>query len=816
MSVYSFLTVQGQTALNKAMTSGTTVNLTKFKVGTSTVPHTTADTDLFSPVYTGSFTGKAIKPIDMNLSVIDCVIPYTSGGYTITEVGLYFTEKVAGVNVDKLFAIVEYPATFKSVGTNYPLTLIVQTGTNSSDSVSITVPNYQFATISYVDVAKHATNPDMVRPMTNDSVYITPKWLETFLANSGGMNAATATATSWSSDISSALSPSLIYIEDASTQVVNGESKKFVMGDWLIKFTDPNTGVDEFTPVKRSTTQYYPATVSPFNIPIEGLATGIICTVTNTTGSNVTINLPAALSFVNGSTSSTLKPDESITITKINSSSIVALIGLYSLPTATNIPGFTNYQDSSMANIDASISSAAFSTILTNAPLGCVMVVINPGLQTINTEDYYLNFGDVVLKDPSGNITVQRQYSTYYTTTNSVTYHIQPYEISDGLLFSIRNTMSSAISTVNLPAGLVFSDGLSTSYRLRASSTLTLFKSPGTNIAVIINEDCDIDPVAAPSVLGEVYSMYNSGIDASTSVGSFSLTLSTIPNSTLLSVISSGTHIIGGTSYDLVAGDIILKNNQGSFKVFQSGFTWKYLSVLSDTLLLSSQILSREFLTVENSSAKTVEVSLPAGYSFTKNTNYYPQTSKYYLSPRQNVTLSLQDSVTKKVSIISNQGNNLAIAAKPASTGVGHPDNGIILYSTDRLPGKAQYLISNTPNLNYQLVESSVGYDFQGFSLLGVSSVTSAGGYPEDGILLYDQSSAGGTSALLLGDLGTCYDCTYAGGLTSNWALLTAKEVSSGFNNTPVGGLLLCSSSATIGFGAILLGNDGNAYKITL
>lgn len=816
MSVYSFLTNQGQAALNTALTGGTNVVLTKFKVGTSTAPHSAADTDLFSPVYTGTFTGKVIKPIDMYLSIVDCIVPYTSGGYTITEVGLYFTQKIAGVPTDILFAVVQYPPTPKNVGSNYPITLIIQTGTNSGDSVAITVPNNQFATINYVDIAKHAGLADMLRPMTNDNVYITPKWLETFLASNANFSGTTAANATWASDLSGAVSPSLIYVEDASTQTLNGESRKFSMADWLIKFQDPNTGIYEYTPVKRSYTQYVSANATPFTIPVENLASGIICTVTNTTGVTSTINLPAALNFVNGTSTITLRPDESATITRINNTAIVALIGIFNLPAVVSITGYYNQLDATMANIDASISFALFTTLLTNAPSGCVMVVDVPGYQTINTEDYYLNFGDVVIKDPAGNVTVQKQYFNYYTQANAAFYNMDAYELSDGTICSIENTTASTTSLINLPIGYTFTDGVTSSFDLRPSSTLTLFKDPGTTTVIKIGEMCAPISTGRPAGQGNLYSMYNVAINASMAPGAFALTLNTMPQSTLMRISVAGTQIVSGISYQLEIDDLILKDNLGVYKVIQTALKWKYLPITVDTILTAVQLPLKTHLTVENTSSFRLKVTLPAGYTFTRNNKYYPNNIEFILNATENVTLTLADQALNTIAVVANEGTEYPLSARIASTAGGGIDNGIIIYSSNRIPGRGQILISQTPATNYVTVETNIGKDFQGYGLLGTAAVSTGGGYPDNGILLYDKTSGAGTSALLIGDAGLCYDVTYLGAITSNPSVIHASEVTAGFDSTPTGGLLICSSTATVGYGAILLGNDGLAYRITL
>lgn len=816
MSVYSFLTNQGQAALNTALTGGTNVVLTKFKVGTSAAPHSAADTDLFSPVYTGTFTGKVIKPIDMYLSIVDCIVPYTSGGYTITEVGLYFTQKIAGVPTDILFAVVQYPPTPKTVGSNYPITLIIQTGTNSGDSVAVTVPNNQFATINYVDIAKHAGLADMLRPMTNDNVYITPKWLETFFSSNSSVSGSTAANATWAADLSGANSPSIIYIEDASTQTLNGESRKFSMADWLLKFQDPNTGIYEYTPIKRSYTQYVSANATPFTIPVENLASGIICTVTNTTGVTSTINLPAALNFVNGTSAITLRPDESATITRINNTAIVALIGIYSLPSVVSITGFYNFMDATMANIDASISSALFATLLTNAPPGCVMIVDVPGYQTVNTEDYYLNFGDIIIKDPAGNVTVQKQYFNYYTQANAAVYNMATYELSDGTICSIENTTASTTSVINLPIGYTFTDGITTSFDLRPSSTLTLFKNPGTTTVVKIGEMCAPVSTSRPTAQGNLYSMYNIAIDASMAPGAFALTLNTLPQSTLMRVSVAGTQIVSGISYQLEIDDLILKDNLGVYKVIQTALKWKYLPITVDTVLTAAQLPLKTHLTVENTSSFRLKVTLPAGYTFTRNNKYYPNNIEFILNATENVTLTLADQALNTIAIVANEGTEYPLSAGIATTAGGAIDNGIILYSSNRIPGRSKVLISQTPSTNYVITETNIGKDFQGYSLLGISTVTTGGGYVDNGILLYDQTSGAGTSALLIADAGLCYDVTYLGGSVSDPSLIYASEVAAGFGGSTSGGLLICSSTATVGYGAILLGNDGLVYRITL
>ena len=816
MSVYSFLTNQGQAALNTALTGGTNVVLTKFKVGTSTAPHSAADTDLFSPVYTGTFTGKVIRPVDMYLSVVDCIVPYTSGGYTITEVGLYFTQKIAGISTDILFAVVQYPPTPKTVGSNYPITLIIQTGTNSGDSVAVTVPNNQFATINYVDIAKHAGLADMLRPMTNDNVYITPKWLETFLTSNASITGSTAAGATWAGDLAGANSPSLIYVEDSSTQVFNAESRKFSMADWILKFKDPNTGVYEYTAIKRSYTQYVQVSVTPFPIPVENLASGIICTFTNTLGASSTITLPAALSFVNGTSSLTLKPDESVTLTRINSTSLVAIIGRYSLPSMAPIIGFSNLTDPSMANIDASISPLLFATLLASCPPACIMIVDTPGYQTINTEDYYLNFGDVVIKDPVGNLTVQKQYFTYYTTASAAVRNLSNFELADGVICSVKNTTVSSISVINLPAGYTFTDGATTSFALRPSSTLTLFKDPGTTTVINLGEICEPSNPSRPSSQGNLYSLYNVAIDATTAPGSFAITMASMPPSTLMRVSVAGTQVVGGISYQLEIDDLILKDNLGVYKVIQTALKWKYLPITVDTVLTAAQLPLKTHLTIENTSSFRLKVTLPAGYAFTRNANYYPNNIEFILNANENVTLTLADQALNTIAIVANEGIDYPLSARIATIAGGAIDNGIILYSSNRIPGRGQILISQTPATNYVITETNIGKDFQGYSLLGISTVTTGGGYVDDGILLYDQTSGAGTSALLIADAGLCYDVTYLGGSVSDPSLIYASEVAAGFGGSTSGGLLICSSTATVGYGAILLGNDGLVYRITL
>ena len=815
MSVHSFLTNQGQAALNAALTGGSNVVLTKFKVGTSSAVHSPTDTDLFAPVYTGTFTGKSINPIDMYLSVVECIVPYTSGGYTIKEVGLYFTQKIAGVSTDVLFAIIQYPPTPKAVGSNYPITLVIQTGNNSANSVSITVPNNQFATLNYVDIAKHAGIADMIRPMTNDNVYITPKWLETFLGSSSPFTTASAASATWAANLSSANAPAAIYIEDSSTKTISGEQKEVTRGDWLFKYEDPNTGIDTYTLFRKSDTRYQPVNAASYTVPISDLSTGVILTLTNISALTSLITLPATMSFSNGSVSVDIKAGESITITRINNTTTVAIIGTYELPPSVALPGFSNLMYSSMASISASISAAAFLTLLTSAPSGCIMVIDSAGYQTVNSENYYLGVGDIVLKDPTGFLTVQKQYYTQYIPISAVNYSMSNHEVSDGIFCTFHNTSASVSSNITLPVGFTLPDGSSTVIKLRPSATLTLFKSPGSSLVIPMCETESISPIDLPASQGSVYSMYNVTIDAGLSVGAFNLTINSIPPSTLINVAVAGVQIVGGTSYDLVVGDLIIKDNLGVYKVIQTGFEWKYVPINIDTLILSSQLMLRTSNTFENTSPNRISVTLPAGYTFSENLSYFSSTV-YVLNPHESITLSLISSATKKVCIVSNVIKDFSLSAKSVTTVGGYPANGLLIYPSDRIPGKAQYLISTTPSLNFLSKESTIGRDFQGYSLLGIAQVTTGMGYPENGVLIYDRTAAIGTSALLIGDLGLCYDVDVVAGLTYNPTKLHVQEVAAGIKNTPVGGLLLCSNTASIGHGAILLGNDGLVYRITL
>jgi hypothetical protein len=325
-TIYSIITNAGQTALSNAAASGNDVVLTNFKVGSGNSKPLPTWTDIENPQYTGTFMGGMIQPIDSYLSAIKCVVPGSSGGYNITQVGLYYTKIINRTPTLVLFAITTYPSVYKELNSNYVIDLVIETSANSVNDVSLTVPNNQFATIQYVDIGKLATNSDIVNPLINNSVYITPYWLQLYLNQYGLVTQATATSTTFVADLTNAIEGALIRVSDNSTQLINGMSYNLVDGDLIYKALDPSTSLPSYTLLQQSNTQYVATSTNPYNVPLGMCANGVLSVIENLSSLRIVATLSSPLAFSNGRQSIEIGGNSILTFTRANNTDTVAII----------------------------------------------------------------------------------------------------------------------------------------------------------------------------------------------------------------------------------------------------------------------------------------------------------------------------------------------------------------------------------------------------------------------------------------------------------------------------------------------------------
>ena len=173
---YTLITDVGKKKLADAVAHKTTVELVAFAVGDSNgtdYDPTGAETSLKNEVFRGLINSKDIDPDNPKQIRLELIIPATTGGWYIREIGLYDSEK-------DLFAIAKYPATYKpspdegSILKQFIIKaylLVVNT-----DNVTLTIKAENLATRDYVDNTLKA-NQKEVDEGVNDNKYVTPKTL---------------------------------------------------------------------------------------------------------------------------------------------------------------------------------------------------------------------------------------------------------------------------------------------------------------------------------------------------------------------------------------------------------------------------------------------------------------------------------------------------------------------------------------------------------------------------------------------------------------------------------------------------------------
>jgi hypothetical protein len=627
-SIYSIVTTQGQAALASAAANGTGIVLTNFKIGNAVNPvMSPTDTEIQSPQYTGTFMGPMIQPINSYLSTIECVIPsivaIPSPG--ITQVGVYFTQTVGGVSSLVLFAETTYPPTPKSVGSNYIIELVIQTSASSSKEISLTVPNNQFATTQYVDIAKKAGLNDIVNPLINDNVYITPYWLQEYNTNYGSVRASTALSSSFTTDLTDALDNTIIRVGDSSVQTLNNQRYQLVDGDLIYKSADPGSGSITYTLLQPSNTLYLTSSTN-ITLPLQYCSNGIITSVQNSGSSTINVSLDPSLQFTNGASSVQLSSMQLLSFTRVNNTNQVVVLNVFSQTIIVPINGLVNDQIAYMADIDASNQTITPDAI-SNCPPATMMVVYVPGSQTINypsgSQMVNLNIGDIVLKDASGFLSVHKAWYTNFVSTGGSggVYSVPQSYLSSGVLTSITNTGASNI-LVTLPSGFIFSsynDPLNQSIRsLRPNGTLTItFNTNTSNQVTVVSESIEINYnsiVAASNTLVSgapcqaCLQAYSTSIDASS--GAFYATITNLPNGTLMVINTdslSNQTVPGYGSIALYAGNLIYKDNVGDYWYYNFNNT----SSTTTFVNTSGNIGLSQFYTNVNQNIGNITLTLP-------------------------------------------------------------------------------------------------------------------------------------------------------------------------------------------------------------
>lgn len=145
MSDYYILITDAGAALEaSAHAAGTTVKLAKFSVcdgGVDFIPDPTATTfpDVFPPIDISSLT---VSPDDATIMVAQCIIPGSSGGYTIRGIAIYTDDGT-------LYATGNYPSQPKPApdsGFAASLEILAQLAVSDTSDVSLTVTEGNFLT----------------------------------------------------------------------------------------------------------------------------------------------------------------------------------------------------------------------------------------------------------------------------------------------------------------------------------------------------------------------------------------------------------------------------------------------------------------------------------------------------------------------------------------------------------------------------------------------------------------------------------------------------------------------------------------------
>lgn len=147
---YTILTTIGQTKIASAIASGVPLELTDMAIGDGNGVEVTpngTETQLYRQVYTGDITNKQ-EPADMpGVVIVEFVVPMTSGGYTVREVGVFDAD-------GDLIAIGNFPATPKTLiseGSARELTVRTYLQVNETSAVTIVIdPTFTMASRQWV------------------------------------------------------------------------------------------------------------------------------------------------------------------------------------------------------------------------------------------------------------------------------------------------------------------------------------------------------------------------------------------------------------------------------------------------------------------------------------------------------------------------------------------------------------------------------------------------------------------------------------------------------------------------------------------
>lgn len=146
MSDYYFLITDAGKALEVAAhASGEPVKLTEFSVGDgggAPVTPDTAQTSLVNEVYRDVLSSLSVNPSDASVLEAECVIPSSSGGYTIREVGIFADDGT-------LYAVGNYPDQDKPApdsGFAASLDIYAELAVSDTSDITLTVQDGSYLT----------------------------------------------------------------------------------------------------------------------------------------------------------------------------------------------------------------------------------------------------------------------------------------------------------------------------------------------------------------------------------------------------------------------------------------------------------------------------------------------------------------------------------------------------------------------------------------------------------------------------------------------------------------------------------------------
>ncbi len=150
MSYETIVTTAGRQALSTAISNSQALPINSFKVGDgngSIVTPTASATDVVNACYTGTPARLSVPDSAANQVAIECVVPASSGGYTVREIGIYSN--------NTLICYAATPEIEKPLlgnGAVGDLVLTVTMTISSANAVTLAVdPGVAVATRQYVD-----------------------------------------------------------------------------------------------------------------------------------------------------------------------------------------------------------------------------------------------------------------------------------------------------------------------------------------------------------------------------------------------------------------------------------------------------------------------------------------------------------------------------------------------------------------------------------------------------------------------------------------------------------------------------------------